>query len=199
MDNKCAPGIKYEQGSCIKIKELKKITNAYNIENPNNQIDPDLNKKELVESLKKGFKSKYKCDNQLCWLNQNFVKRLNNKELEKFTFRPVGPNLKYDWLSTTHINDVIEQYEKKYKNFSFMGAVPYDFQELRELHMGKELDFDSLRKGELNDKHKGDSKIDQFGMVINLDPHDKPGSHWVSLYANFDKNQIDCKLCFLQS
>ena len=34
------------------------------------------------------------------------------------------------------------------------------------------------------------SKIDQIGMVINLDPHDKPGSHWVSLYTNFDKNQI---------
>ena len=38
--------------------------------------------------------------------------------------------------------------------------------------------------------YKGNSKIDQFGMVINLDPHDKPGSHWVSLYVNFDKNQI---------
>lgn len=190
MDKKCAPGIKYEQGSCIKNKDLKQLANAFNLENPTKKIEVDVEKKELVENLKEGFKEKYKCDSQICWLNQSFVKRLNNKDLTKFTFRPVGPKLKYDWLSTTHINEVVDQYERKYKNFSFMGAVPYDFQELRELHMGKELDFDQLRNGELNEDYKGDARIDKFGMVINLDPHDKPGSHWVALYTDFEKNQI---------
>lgn len=190
MDKKCAPGIKYEEGSCIKNKDLKQLANAFNFENPKNKIEINVDKKELVENLEDGFKKKYKCDSQICWLNQSFVKRMNNKDLLKFTFRPVGPKLKYDWLSTTHINDVVDQYEKKYKNFSFLGAVPYDFQELRELHMGKELDFDSLREGKLNEDYKGESRIDKFGMVINLDPHDKPGSHWVALYTDFEKNQI---------
>lgn len=190
MDKKCAPGIKYEEGSCIKNKDLKQLASAFNFENPKNKIEINVDKKELVENLEDGFKKKYKCDSQICWLNQSFVKRMNNKDLLKFTFRPVGPKLKYDWLSTTHINDVVDQYEKKYKNFSFLGAVPYDFQELRELHMGKELDFDSLREGKLNEDYKGESRIDKFGMVINLDPHDKPGSHWVALYTDFEKNQI---------
>ena len=114
---------------------------------------------------------------------------MNNKDLQKFTFKPVGPNKQYDWLSTTNINDVIDQYENKYKNFMFLGAVPYDFQELRQLEMD-EINFKDLENGLLNEEHNKDEKIDQFGMVINLDPHDKPGSHWVSLYANLDKNQI---------
>lgn len=189
MDDKCAPGIKYEGGSCIKLKDLKQLAQAFNNEHPNSKVNINNDKKEIVEDLHKAIKNKYKCTDQLCWLNQRFVKRLNNDNLKKFTFRPSGPKSKYDWLSTTHINDVIDQYESKHDSFSFLGAVPYDFQELRELHMGKELDFDQLRNGELNEEYKN-SKIDQFGMVINLDPHDKPGSHWVSLYTNFDKNQI---------
>ena len=40
----------------------------------------------------------------------------------------------------------------------------------------------------MNEEHNKNEKISQFGMVINLDPHDKPGSHWVALYTNFDKN-----------
>ena len=31
------------------------------------------------------------------------------------TFRPKGPEGKFEWLSTTHINKVMEQYEKEIK------------------------------------------------------------------------------------
>ena len=39
---------------------------------------------------------------------------------------------------------------------------------------------------------KGKTKV---GIVFNLDPHDKPGSHWVSFFADFDKNEI----CYFDS
>ena len=74
MDKKCAPGIKYEQGSCIKNKDLKQLANAFNLENPTKKIEVDVEKKELVENLKEGFKEKYKCDSQICWLNQSSKK-----------------------------------------------------------------------------------------------------------------------------
>jgi|AntAceMinimDraft_5_1070358.scaffolds.fasta_scaffold78055_2 hypothetical protein len=187
MDTKCAPGITYEQGSCILTKDLKQIAKSFNTINPTQVVDINKSKLEIVNELGDKIKNIYKCDNQLCWLNQSFVKRLNNKDLMKFTFKPTGPTQKFDWLNTTHINNVINQYEKKYKNFSFLGSVPYDFQELRELQMGKEIDFDMLRNGKLNEEN---SVIDKFGMVINLDPHDKGGSHWVALYVNFEEKQI---------
>ncbi len=189
MDKKCAPNVKYEDGSCISTDLLKKIATNFNNNSNSIKIDTSNDKKELVDNLENAFNKKYGCDSQLCWLNQNFVKRMNNVELQKFTFKPMGPNKKFDWLSTTNINDVIEQYERKYKNFLFLGAVPYDFQELRQLEMG-EMSFDDLVNGKMNEDYNKGEKIDKFGMVINLDPHDQPGSHWVSLYADLDKNQI---------
>ncbi len=188
MDKKCAPGKNFKEGSCIDKKTLKNIaenfTNEYGIEFNTS------NKEDLVKDLDKEFKEKFKCKDQLCWLKQKIVKKIDNPDLFKFTFRPKGPEGKLDWLSTTNINDVVEQYEKKHDDFIFLGAVPYDFQELRALQMGRELNFDELRGGSLNEDYNKGKKVNKFGMVINLDPHYKGGSHWVSLYANFEKNQI---------
>ena len=184
MDNKCAPGVKYNDGSCLTKDNLIEIAENF----PKKNIKTNVSKKELVDTLQKEFKNKYNCKDQLCWLDQTFVKRLNNENINKFTFRPFGPNKKYDWLSTLDINAVVEQYEKNKHDFIFLGAVPYDFQEIEpELD---NMDFDKLRNGELNENFNKGKKTNKMGMVINLDDHTKGGSHWVSLFANFDKNQI---------
>ena len=101
------------------------------------------------------------------------------EDVEENTFRPKGPAKKYEWLSTTHINDVIEQYQNVHKNFIFLGAVPYDFEDLAVLGI-HDLNFDTLIKD-------GKTKI---GLVINLDNHDQGGSHWVSLFADLEKRQV---------
>ena len=71
------------------------------------------------------------------------------------------------------------QYENKYKDFKFFGAVPLDFDDLPQLNI-KNIDFGDLEK---QGKHK-------IGVIFNLDKHDQPGSHWVSLYADLAKNQV---------
>ena len=179
MEEKCAPGKKYEDGSCFNMKELRKITNAFNDENEDNKISLNLNKEELVKELDEKMEEEYKCEDQKCWLTKKFVKKLNDPEISKFTFRPEGPKGKFTWLSTTNINDVVEQYEKENDDFLFLGTVPYDFEDLPELGI-KSLNFKNLN-------NEGISKI---GMVINLDYHYQPGSHWVALYTDLDKNQI---------
>jgi glycosyltransferase involved in cell wall biosynthesis len=70
------------------------------------------------------------CSNQICWLRTDIVKNLKNEDITNNTFRPPGPSTGYDWLSTTNINDVINQYENTYDDFVFLGALPNDFQEL---------------------------------------------------------------------
>ena len=50
----------------------------------------------------------------------DIVKELNNHDIQADTFRPKGPKDRYEWLSTTHINDVIEQYHNVKKNFLFL-------------------------------------------------------------------------------
>lgn len=180
MDTKCAPDRQYQQGSCLKNDEIQKISIAYNKEHPNDTIQLTNNKEKNIKKLNNKFNNKYGCSSQVCWLQQNFVKNIFDKDDPvKTTFRPRGPNAKFDWLSTTNINDVIQQYEKLYPDFLFLGAVPYDFEELPQLPI-RSLNFNEL---ENNSIHK-------IGMVINLDEHDQPGSHWVALFANLSNNQV---------
>uniref|UniRef100_A0A6C0D9C2 Ubiquitin-like protease family profile domain-containing protein n=1 Tax=viral metagenome TaxID=1070528 RepID=A0A6C0D9C2_9ZZZZ len=174
---KCAPHIKYTEGSCFTLESLKLIANKYNKINKASQIKITDNKKELVNRLTDAFSKS--CDSQTCWLRLDVVKSLNNEDINDNTFRPTGPNKKYEWLSTTHINDVVSQYEDLYKDFVFLGAVPYDFQELPILGLSN-INFDDFIKD-------GKTKL---GMVINLDTHDQNGSHWVALYTDLVKNKL---------
>ncbi len=175
-DMKCAPSKKYSDGSCFTIDSLKKIASNYNKKNAN-KIDLNLDKSKLVEELEKRLANK--CSDQTCWLRLDVVKELDNEDIETNTFRPRGPSKKYEWLSTSHINEVIEQYQAIHKDFLFLGAVPLDFEDLPVLGIDN-LDFADLEK-------QGKKKI---GLVINLDEHWKDGSHWVGLFSDLDKNQI---------
>jgi hypothetical protein len=175
-DQKCAPSKKYSDGSCFTTEALKKIANNYNKKNKD-KINTTQPKDKLVKELESKLSNK--CSEQTCWLRLDIVKELDNDDIENNTFRPKGPSKKYEWLSTTHINEVIEQYHQKYTNFLFLGAVPYDFDDLPVLQI-RNLNFAELEK-------QGKNKI---GLVINLDEHYKNGSHWVSLYADLNNNQI---------
>lgn len=174
---RCAPSKKYTNGSCFSTDSLKKIAHAYNRKN-NTQIDVDTSKKELVEQLTKTFTN---CKTQTCWLSSDIVKSLNDEEINQYTFRPIGPQKQYEWLSTLHIDDVINQYESVYKDFVFLGAVPNDFQKLHGLGLTeKEFEFDDFIK----------NKKTKLGLVINTDNHNQSGSHWVGLYIDLLKKQI---------
>lgn len=181
-DNKCAPNKKYSDGSCFTLKDLKKMSISFNIfiengEINSSKIDIKNDKRHLLQELTNKLENI--CDNQICWLKQKFVKKLNDKDLLKNTFRPNGPEGKFEWLSTIHINDVMSQYEKKYNDFKFFGAVPIDFDDLPFLGI-KDLNFDELY----------DSGKKKIGFVFNLDEHWKSGSHWVALYSDLEKKQI---------
>ena len=180
MDEKCAPSKTYKEGSCLSLQSLKAIAEKYNQKN-NDKIKISENKKYLVEQLEKKLSNN--CDDQTCWLRLDIVQKIDDEQIkediEENTFRPEGPSKKYDWLSTTDINNVIAQYQEKYKSFLFLGAVPADFEELPVLGIGN-VDFKELEK-------QGKTKI---GMVINLDDHTQGGSHWVALFTDLEKNQI---------
>ena len=176
-DKKCAPGKKFKYGSCFTLDDLKKIALKYNQIYQNNQIEIVDNKKKMLKALLKGMKNKTGCIKQICWLETKVFRNLDST-IKYNTFRPEGP-IGTEWLSTTNINDVINQYQQKYDDFLYLGSVPYDFDELPQLGIYN-IDFNNMLS-------KGKSKL---GIVINLDKHDQPGSHWVALYINLLKNQV---------
>ena len=191
---KCAPGKEFSNDSCMSLNVLIGMAEAHNKEcYENNTTDKLIDmhhsyavynaskyKKYLVAKFSKLYSDE--CDDQQCLIKQPFVKRMNKaqqEELTEFTFRPEGPTGRFDWLSTTNINDVMKQYENTHTNFKFLGAVPIDFDDIKELGISK-LDLSDLLKNNIN----------KLGIVFNLDESWKSGSHWVASYADLENGYI---------
>ena len=179
-DKKCAPSKKYYEGTCFTVESLTKIANAYNKyvkNNPEKIINITPIRKELLKQINDRIPT---CNgDQICWLDVEWIKQIKDPEIHNNTFRPKGPQGRFKWLSTTNINEIIAQYESKYKDFHFLGAVPYDFE-----------DLDQLQIGNIMYDHLFEAGFKKLGMVINLDEHWKKGSHWVALFINLETPQI---------
>ena len=185
----CAPGNKFQNGSCIPLDLLIKMAESYNEENIENKIAlkhglETMNQKKYKKYLLGEFQKRLGnvCDSQKCWVKQKFIKNMNKElkfYLKKLTFKPKSPQGKFTWLNTTNINDVMLQYEHDNEDFKFLGAVPIDFDDLPELGI-KNLNFKKLKE----------NNISKLGAVFNLDKHDQPGSHWVALYSDLNKKQV---------
>jgi len=172
----CAPANKSKDHTCYSTDQLKKIALSLN-QKKNAGISLNKSKNALWESIRKTLFPV--CTTEWCWLDHIDA----DKQMKEDTFRPAMPiewvKNKYEWLSTTDINEVMVQYEKKYNNFRFFGPVPVDCPKDIYCEL-TDLDIKNL-------KSKG---IDYIGVVFNLDRHDQSGSHWVALYINIPKNLI---------
>jgi hypothetical protein len=189
LDRKCAPGILFESGSCIKLHILIEMATAYNNSVPEGKIKlysdiETLNPKKYKKYLLKEIKNKTgdKCTSQFCWTQQKFIDQMNisvQLELKKFTFRPNGPQGKFEWLNTFNIDDSMSQTEAIHKDFKYLGTVPMDFNDFTRYGI-KDINYSKL-------VDEGKTKI---GVVFNLDDHDQPGSHWVSMYSDLIKGGV---------
>ena len=186
QDKRCSPHISFDGISCIQLHSLVEMANAYNkfmkkdiikLNEKNETLNPTHYKKYLIKQFDTLLGDT--CSTQDCWTKQDFVKQLKKStrdEVLKYTFRPIGPEGKFEWLNTYNINDAMMQYEKAHKDFKYLGTVPMDFDSLPQLGL-KDLKVRDLYE-------KGIRKI---GLVLNMDNHDQPGSHWVGFYSDFDK------------
>jgi len=173
--DKCGPnprGTKRLGYTCYNTKELFLLKDSWNRANPLNQIF-QTNPRQVWLELKKKNTS---CDRESCWLK-------DNKEMYDRVFAPKMPrswkkNIN-EWLSSEDILQVLTQYEKMYPEFEFLGPSPTDYF-VKEY--GNTCVWDELCKFNLKSLiAKGKTKI---GVVFNLDPHYKSGSHWVALFIN---------------
>lgn len=181
-DQRCAPGKKYHEGSCFSLPQLKKIAKEMNSHYPTINIKyNDVDKKTLLRNLTNKIKNQYDCDDQLCWLELDIVKNLEDEEINKFTFRPPGPDRGTKWLNTTNINEVLEQYENINKDFISFEAIPLDF---------AELDFLKMNQEENSLGNLWNRNITKIGMVFNHDYSNMSGSHWVALYIDLKQGSI---------
>lgn len=183
-NDKCAHHLKYDEKNktCFSKQDLIKISEFYNNSNIGNKnkikIVDDKNK--LINQLNNRLVNcKY---DQICWLNQKFIQ---DKNMVHNIFKPQGTKGRIDWLSTIEINNVMKQYEKKYKNFKFIGAVPRDILRIKYPIMNEELFIKDLTID-----YFIKNNYDTIGFIYNLDESWQSGSHWVTLYFNIKNCQI---------
>ena len=177
----CSPKNIKSDITCFSKKNLINLVKKYNTNNKKNKfIIKNKTKNEIWKELR--IKLSTDCKNEWCWINK--IETDSNKQKELYdNFRPTMPEdwlkNKYTWLSSTDINDVMKQYEKKHTNFLFIGPVPVDCPNgyLCEL---SNINLDHLLK----------SKKNILSIIFNLDKHYDSGSHWVALYINMLKNNI---------
>lgn len=180
-DMKCAVNKSFEGNSCYSLESLCRMASAWNIKCSKAGRDDIIVIKEskpyLVEQLTDRLKDV--CNDQLCWLTQDFIRALNDAEINDHTFLPKISQGRFTWLNTTNIKESMEQHEKKHTDFKFLGCVPIDFDELPECNI-RNINFDKLYI----------QGIRKLGIIFNLDEHWQRGSHWVGMYANLKKNQV---------
>jgi hypothetical protein len=188
-DERCAPSSEFQFGSCIKLKILVEMAKAFNEMYKNNIIELDdkietLNPQKYKKYLLKEFntKLKQKCTTQKCWSEQKFIQNMKatyRDELEKYTWRPSGPDIGRKWLNTVNIDEVLTQYEKSNEDFKYLGTMPRDFQDHDFLKQDEKFYDDLLKSGKF-----------KVGMVYNTDKYGGNGEHWNAMFANFLTGEI---------
>lgn len=84
-----------------------------------------------------------------------------------------------EWLSSTDIEKVQDNYRKVVPDYHFVGCVPIDFNETSET--GKCL-VSTLCKMDVREIAKTGKTM--IGIVLNTDPHDQPGEHWIAAFCD---------------
>lgn len=184
---KCSPVVEDEtisDYSCYTKDILIKLKNKWNDRHDDVKIKT-TNPKKIWNFLDKNLKNV--CEEEKCWLKQDFVDTETKNNIEKLCFTPKIPDeWKADpnaWLSSVDIINVMKQYEKKYKCFRFIGPSPIDFD--TKYTNSNNCVWDELCNFSLKKYLK--KKIKKIGIIFNLDKHTGPGTHWVSFFINIPK------------
>lgn len=170
--------------TCYDDQTLDLLKNTWNRKHPENKIvstDNESVYKELQEKLTE-------CSHEICFMEKLLDSHNDTEKFKKEFFAPIAPKKwnsnKNEWLSNIDIQAVLSQYEDAYPEFKNIRPTSIDFDKRKDGSCVSpelcNLDIKPLY-------HSGKRKI---GIVFNLSPHDKPGSHWVSLFIDLSNKFV---------
>ena len=169
----CAPSREGNNLTCFTTEEYNKTySNKIKIK--------DKSKKQLWNNIKKALSNK--CNNEICWTEQDFTKTPEIKKIIREALRPKMPQSwrknMTTWLDTDNINHVMKQYEDKYPNFMYVGTFPIDCTINGSLNC-------PLKKFNINKMYN--YGIDMVGIVFNTSPSWTNGEHWFGIFIKIKK------------
>jgi len=164
--------------TCFNKSSLLKIAHAYNKSLSKDKRIKTNNRtlEQLWTDLRNVFSNK--CKDDKCWLKQKLkMPSTVLNEIDNQTFRPeMSDDMKknkHEWLSNFDIGKVLYQYADYYSDFIFFGPVPVDCPN------GIMCELSNMNPVKIKK-----DKITKIGIVFNLDKHNQPGSHWVSMFID---------------
>lgn len=129
----------------------------------------DVFKLDKSRDIYKQIKDCKSCDLQDSFVMEK-IQDLLGYNLNTLIFKPTLHKDRFQWLNTGDIDTIMDQYMNFDNSFKYLGTFPSDITTL-----GYKLP-----------KVKHYKKL---AMVLNLDSHDKPGSHWVAVYIDYSKSK----------
>jgi hypothetical protein len=173
--------------TCLPEDMLERLRDEWNRRHPEKRIPASIKAREsLWAAIRDRMSTQYKCETEFCTLEE-----LGNEEQKRAGaafFRPQKPadwkKNPREWHDTLTINRVLQQYEDALSFFEFIGAVPMDFDANMPGTFNKCV-VDELCNIDLHALKKSGTRY--VGVVFNLDPHYKPGSHWVCAFIDLGK------------
>lgn len=184
---RCSPKTKkdYNNFTCYSNNSLYKLRDKWNKKHPDKLIKTN-DPKEIHSKLTLYLNNV--CKTESCWLKQSKDFGEISEDI-KDSFAPLSPEEwkknPNEWLSSLDIDKVMNQYKKAYKCFEFLGPSPIDFD--KKLSYGECVWNELCNFSLASHIKKGKTKI---GIIFNTDPHNKSGSHWISLFIDVKKKII---------
>jgi len=186
--DKCSPkkGEDALPFTCYTSSALNKIKNVWNERHPDEKIK-STKPREIWEQLRLHMSDT--CNSESCWLRHQCIKHDIDRNLLGDMFAPVSPEKwkinPNEWLTTVDIQKVMKQWEKANPTFRFLGPSPINY----DTHiMYNECVWEDICKFDLVETIK--KGIKNVGIIFNLDKHTEPGSHWVAIYIDINKEEI---------
>lgn len=125
-------------------------------------------------------------DSEICILDKSSLSAEEKQKVERDYLRPRKPEewkkKPNTWLDNFNITDVMKQYEEAYPHFHFLGTEPIDFL-VRDPKNGACISNNICKLDLAEEKRRGKTKL---GIIYNLDPSYKGGSHWVGFFIDLD-------------
>lgn len=135
--------------------------------------------KQVIDTMKKVTK----CDVESCIYTYDkfidFLGKDNVKDILNNYFKPYGPALNDDELSNHNIDQVLDQFEEKFKDRKFLH-IPMQTRDFEKVGT-------QLATVDLAEESK---KYDCFGVVLNTDYSYGRGIHWFCLFGDLQSTPI---------
>jgi len=170
QNNECAHNVKSD--TCVPEEFYKTITQNLKLDGVGAEGHLSLLKKTT------------NCDTEVCVLNHTSVKNVVQSDKIKNIitdyFKPTGPSSGSAFLSNFNIDETLSQFEKTYKNRSFLH-IPFQMRDFERIKS-------NLATIDIVDEFK--SGIKTFGCVLNTDVSTGGGIHWFCLFGERIGNNV---------